>query len=315
MALNRLRVLTYHRVLEPDAIEPYFPQLVSAYPSDFEQQISWLSRNYEVIDIDSVLSVLESGKKLPRRAVLVTFDDGYPDFAETAWPILKAYGVPATLFVPTNYPGDSCKAFWWDELYASLAATTNGHVSVDPFPEMPLTTLDERRATAAAFCAYVKTLTHSDAMDWLERVRASLGNPETDLVSTLNWSELRGLVADGVAVGAHSRTHALLTSVPRDELHSEIAGSRADVERELGGAPPIFCYPAGAYDRQVVAATEKAGIKLAFTTKAGHNIIGRSDVLALRRLNVTLRTTMNIFRLKLSVPGGYADRVRKEIFH
>lgn len=312
--MNRLRVLTYHRILAREAISPYFPQVVSAYPDEFEKQIAWLSRHYTPVDTLTVLEALESRARLPKRAVLVTFDDGYPDFGETAWPILKAHGVPATLFVPTDYPSETTRPFWWDELSARLVGTTQTRLTIDPIGNLPLEDDEDRRVASARICAHAKTLPHQDAMRWLGEVSRELGgNPE--LVSTMNWDEIRALAADGVTIGAHSRSHALLTALPPEALGNEIAGSREDLDRELGSSLPIFCYPAGAWNDEVEKAAENAGIRLAFTTQTGHNDLDRTRPLALRRLNITPRTTQRIFRLKLSVAGGFADRVRKRVFH
>jgi peptidoglycan/xylan/chitin deacetylase (PgdA/CDA1 family) len=313
--MNRLRVLTYHRILAPEEIPPYFPQLVSAYPDEFERQMTWLAKHYAVVDIPMVLEAIERKTRLPRGAVLVTFDDGYPDFQTTAWPILKAHKLPATLFIPTNYPAQPSTPFWWDELHAKMRATTQPRLSLSPSIDLPLETERSRRHATAVICARAKTMPHRDAMQWVEEIGRRLEAPAGNLRSTMDWDQLRGLAADGVTLAAHSRSHALLTALPEDQLHDEIAGSKADLEREIGACLPVFCYPAGACNRNVEAAAQRAGMRLAFTTETGHNDLDADRLLALRRLNVTPRTTLNILKVKLSVFGAIADRVRKRVFH
>lgn len=311
--MNRLRVLTYHRIASPVAIRPYDPKLVSATPEDFERQMAWLSAHYSVIDLDGLLDAIDRKTRLPRKAVLITFDDAYPDFRTTAWPILKAWRLPATLFVPTAYPDRPHTPFWWDELNARFARSERTQVTIEPFGPLSLETERDRLKALGDIRAHVKTLNHRDAMTWLEEIYSELETEQPDITSTMTWDELRSLSAEGVSIAAHSRSHPLLTRIPPEALDDEIAGARADVEREIGRAPPVFCYPAGACNRSVEDAAQRAGMRLAFTTRTGHNDLDRCRPLALRRLNVTPRTTLNVLRIKLSVPGAYADRLRKRL--
>jgi peptidoglycan/xylan/chitin deacetylase (PgdA/CDA1 family) len=66
---------------------------VSATPKDFVWQMNHLARHYQVIGMPQLLNTLENRSHLPKRAVLITFDDAYADFAETAWPVLKRFGL------------------------------------------------------------------------------------------------------------------------------------------------------------------------------------------------------------------------------
>src|SRR5512138_1997070 len=100
-----LRVLTYHRVADPHATPWLNPALVSALPAVFEQQMAYVSRRYAAVSLEEVIDAAVRRIRLPRRAVLITFDDAYRDFGEIAWPILRRHRLPATLFVPTAYPG------------------------------------------------------------------------------------------------------------------------------------------------------------------------------------------------------------------
>ena len=79
-----------------------------------------LARDYYVASMDEALEAVVKNRPLPARAVLLTFDDAYRDFAVNAWPTLKQYGLPATLFVPTAYAGSQPQEFWWDRLYRAL---------------------------------------------------------------------------------------------------------------------------------------------------------------------------------------------------
>lgn len=270
-----------------------------------------VARHYEVVPIEDVLQVLDDGPRLPRRAVLLTFDDGYTDFAEYAWPILKKYGLPATLFVPTAYPDRPERSFWWDRVFSAVTRTKLQSASIAPFGPLALTSTAARRGTARRLFDYLKDIPQADAMALVDRIYDSLGGDEVPLPSVLGWNELRRLARDGVTLAAHSRNHPLLTAVGTEEARVEIRGSQRDLERETGRALPVFCYPAGAFDERIVEIARAEGIRLAFTTLDGHNKIGRTNPLALYRTAITPRTTLPIFRLRLFRAVSYLDRWRK----
>jgi peptidoglycan/xylan/chitin deacetylase (PgdA/CDA1 family) len=118
-----LRVLTYHRIAGPDSTLGLDPTLISATPTDFERQVRYLADRFQVVTLPEVLHAFRTGTSLPSNAVLVTFDDAYADFGAIAWPILKHYRLPATLFVPTAYPDHPQRLFWWDRLYRAIASS------------------------------------------------------------------------------------------------------------------------------------------------------------------------------------------------
>src|SRR5688572_8302859 len=100
---NLLRALMYHRVADAADRPDLATSLISATPADFRAQMEHLVAHYRPVSAHEVLDSFELGRALPPRSVLVTFDDGYRDFAEHAWPILKHLGIPVVLFVPTAY--------------------------------------------------------------------------------------------------------------------------------------------------------------------------------------------------------------------
>jgi len=115
-----LRVLTYHRIDEPDARPELDPALISATPETFDEQMEYVASRYRVVSMPELLEARRSGAMLPPRSVMVTVDDAYCDFESHAWPILKKYRIPVTLFVPTGYPDRPDRAFWWDRLHQAV---------------------------------------------------------------------------------------------------------------------------------------------------------------------------------------------------
>lgn len=294
-----LRVLTYHRVDEP-ADRPWLdPSLISATPEVFDEQMRYLSTHHTIVTIADIIAALETrnGNDLPERAVAVTFDDGYFDFEEHAWPILKQYRIPVTLFVPTAYPDQPERTFWWDDLYHAIQSTPREDSLNSPIGLLPLSNTS-RNQTYKRLKVYLKTLKHADAISTVKQICKELGvQPTTNCI--LGWDSLRKLANEGVTLGAHTRTHPLMNRVTLKEALNEVLGSSHDLERELGSTLPIFAYPSGEFSDEVAIMLAREGFKLAFTTSRGINNIKHIDPLRMRRINVGGKTTLPILRAQL----------------
>lgn len=306
----KLRVLTYHRIGDPGDRPDLDPGLVSATAPAFERQMRHLARHYEVVGLERAVAALRGEAELPRRAVLLTFDDAYRDFGEVAWPVLRRLGLPATLFVPTGYPDRPDRSFWWDRLHRSFSAASAERIRI-ALGRGPITA--PREAPGRAFGRLrtrLKELPHEEAMAEVDRLCRELGEEPPSESEVLGWDELRELEDDGVTIGSHARSHALLTRIDRREARCEVAGARRDLDRELGRPPAAFCYPAGHHDETVVQLVREAGYETAFTTVAGHNRPG-GDPFRLRRTVITRRTSLPILALRLQGWFGPLDRWRK----
>lgn len=305
-----LRVLTYHRVAPLREDTRLDPRLISATPEVFARQMAHLAKYYEVVSAETVLNSLETGVPLPRRAVMITFDDSYRDFGEIAWPILQRYRLPVTLFVPTAYPGNPHRAFWWDRLYCALCHSSQPELTGTPVGALPLGTREQRLMSLRRLQAHVKSIPHREAMQLVEEVCDGLPGVQPPLRTVLDWDELRKLAREGVTVASHTRTHPILTQLSREQIREEAEGSRQDLERELGAVLPLFCYPNGSHDDVVANIIREAGYEIAFTGLDGHNELGSTDPLRLRRTNITRRTSPAIFRLRLLRLFTYLDAWR-----
>lgn len=295
--LGTFSVLMYHRIGRRERACTLDPRLVSTTPEGFEAQVAYLARRTNVLSLDTLREVRCGRAQLLPRSVLVTFDDGYRDFAEVAWPILRRYDLPATLFVPTAYPGRPERAFWWDRLHAALRTTALTSLRL-PSVTLPLRTAAERRDALLWVTREMHALDHERAIDLVDAVEAALDVPPAR-GCVLTWDELRTLVRDGLSVAPHTRTHPLLHRLDLDALDEEVLGSAADVERELDVPAYAFAYPGGFTSDAAVEAVHRAGFDLAFTTRRGRNVADEVDWLRLRRINVGARTSVSALRLQL----------------
>lgn len=294
-----LRILAYHRVAELRNTPTVDSRSVGATPEVFAQQMEHLARFYRVVSMHEVLEAVEEGRSLPKRAVLITFDDAYADFAEIAWPILKQLCLPATMFVPTAYPDQPERAFWSDRLYQAFAATSRTEINVSPLGQLPLLTLDQRRKNLRAIQDHLTRIPHHEAMRLVDSLSAELGPNCVQGGSVLTWEKLRELSSEGLTLGSHTRTHTIMTQTTPEQMREEVQGSQEDLQREIGACLPIFCYPNGNHNDAAVSVLREQGIRLAFTTLSGPNELGSVDPLRMHRTVIMPRTTPTIFWLRL----------------
>jgi len=315
--LPSLRVLTYHRILRGSEATRCNPSVISATPEDFERQMRHVARRYTVVSASQVRDAFVSGCSLPARAVLITFDDACRDFKDTAWPILKTLDLSVTVFVPTAYP-DSHLAFWWDRLYRAISTTCRQHIAHHSLGILSLADAEAKRHALKTLQDYLKTVPHADALRAVDDLCGLLTCPEQSHVATaapppsadvLTWRELRELSADGVTIGAHTRTHPALTQLTVEAARAEIAGSRDDVTRQIGRVPFAFAYPFGDHNDTVAALVLEAGFAWAVTCLDGHNRRA-VDPFRLQRINITPRTTALVLGVRLTAPGEALDRWR-----
>ena len=312
-----LRILAYHRVAKLRDTPAVDSRSVSATPGGFAQQMEHLVRFYRVVSMPEVLEAVEKGRPLPKRAVLITFDDAYADFAEIAWPILKQFRLHATMFVPTAYSNQPERAFWWDRLYQAFAATSRTKINVSPLGHLPLLPPDQKRRSLRAIQNHVTTIPHCEAMRLVDSLCAELGPSCVQGGSVLTWKQLRELAREGLTLGSHTRTHTTMTQVTPERMRKEVQGSQEDLQREIGACLPIFCYPNGNHNDTVVSVLREQGIRLAFTTLSGPNKLDSLDPLRLRRTVIMPRTTPAIFCLRLLRLGiqldAWRDRKQKGV--
>lgn len=307
---SRLRVLGYHRVIDPADPSDPDPGVVSATPRNFERQMRHLATWYRVVSMEHVLAAQRGERVLPHNAVLLTFDDACRDFAEVAWPILRRYELPATVFVPTAYAVGPRPSFWWDRLYRAFRRTTHRAVDVPGLHAFSLAGAPARHVALRAVQRHIKSIPHHKATELVDVLCRQLEVEDNAAAPVLDWAELRALAAGGVTLVAHTRSHPALTQLDDAELRTEVAGSLHDLAQETGSTLPVFCYPYGIHDDRVVRVLRALGVELAFTCEDGHNRLPAQDALRCRRTMVTRRTSPMIFALRLQSAVTYFDRWR-----
>jgi len=281
-------VLMYHRIADV-SIDP---RGIAVSPMHFAQQLEVIHQTCHPMRLLDLVEAIRERHTLPKRSVVITFDDAYVDFARQAYPLLEQCEIPATVFVTTGYV-DSSHNFWWLELDRLLLEIDHLPPSLrvrrrDRSYEWPTCGPEERQVARQVFDALLKRVPPDEQLEIVASMRrwANLEDGEIDGLRALSSEELCQLTRGGlVEFGAHSVSHADLSALDREDQRGEILCSRQRLETILGGSVPTFAYPYGLFSPETVELVEAAGFKAAFAAMPGCVKAG-ADLFRLPRFGV-----------------------------
>ena len=279
-------VLGYHRIGRPgDGVHDV--RLWSATADDFAEQVRFLTRQVEIVSGDELPEALGSRRG---RRVALTFDDGYRDNYDTAYPVLRSHGVPAVFFVATGFL-DRPRVAWWDEIAWMVRSSRRPVLEPGAWLTAPLACdRPGRDAAIRTLGAIYVRLPAERAGPFLEWLASATGSGRADAAAAastwMTWDMVREMRAAGMAFGAHTVDHPVLARCSVERQRREIAGSVARLHDELGQPPTLFSYPIGApgtFDARTRACLREAGITHAFSLSGGYQRPGALDPLDIPR--------------------------------
>lgn len=275
-------VLMYHRIgTTPDGLRGLEVAL-------FRSHMEWLRNHCTPIAPEELRSYAAAP---PRRrpAVLVTFDDGYRDYRELAYPVLAELGIPALVFLATAYIDDPVRLFWWDALRRAVDLARSPEVELvwQRGTTLPLRSPADRGRFLRLVKAQLKALPDGEKEarlhELLGRMGVALEALRTDR-RMMTWDDVRAASAL-TRWGGHTDTHPILSQVDAARVEAEVRTCRERILAETGIAPRYFAYPNGRvedFDETTRAALRRHGFDVAFSTIAGVNG-PHTDWLAVRR--------------------------------
>lgn len=276
------RILVYHR-FGPKGLDAEL----------FEQQIREIRAGFEVVPLSRLTRSLAQDEPLAPQTIAITVDDGYDDFYRYAYPVLKHYGLPATMYVVSDFI-DQKIWLWPDKIAFILANTRHTEFAFGPGREQqtyPLAVSDGRHRAWNDIADHCLTLPDRDKHVFLGQLAADLGVTLMDRPSpeyaALTWDNMREMRANGIDFGSHTCTHPKLTKLRPAELDRELQGSKSRIEAMIEAPVESFCYPNGSrsdFDVQVQERVRHAGYQNA--TVGFHDSHLVDDLYALRRYGI-----------------------------
>jgi len=270
---NRFYIIPYHMIVdEPNGFYPETSTHV------FEKQIVHLAKNYKIISLDEIVERVKNKRSL-RRCVVITFDDGFRDNYEIAYPILRKYNVPATIFLTTGYI-ENGTAPWFIKLRYIFMKTERTHLQLShkgTTISLPMRTRKEKFAASDKAMAYLKCCNDRDRLPILDILCEKLGVSTFEGLNNLmlTWDQIREMAENGIYFGAHTVTHPILSQTSLRIAEREIQESKKTIEEKIGKPVSSFAYPFGKksqYNADIFPILQNLGFECAVTTNVAPNI-------------------------------------------
>lgn len=266
-----------------------------------------LSRRHPVVPLQDLVAA--AYRPTAGTPVAITFDDGYSNNYEVAYPILQRLGIPATVFVVTRYI-ESGSIFWVDRFAWHVKRFAGQQFSVPADLGGGTLFLTSPKAIRDALAYLQRRLEGMDG-DAREAILDRLGVPRTTCYTPLNWKQLAEMQHAGVTVGAHSHSHSSLQAIPRAMMVREITLSKRLIAERLGTPPRLFAYPFGRAGRREAEGVRSAGFAAAMTTEATWYPAGSNRLFVPRLLVGNWDAPVLEARIeRLSAPPGVVARLK-----
>ena len=291
-------VLMYHRIGKGEKIFSNLDQSV------FRAQMRWLRDNCHVIAPEDLMRSVHHGR-CSKPPVLVTFDDGYRDYHDNAYPVLKDLEIPALVFLATAFI-DNGRLIWTDLVHWAVYSTNRSSVTLPWDPDRVLTLAHDhdRDALVSACKTNLKSVPDSERQRLLSKLLKALDVNSDPLVERqmLNWDEVRATM-DLTRYGGHTHTHPIMSQLDSSRLETEIVTCRDRISVETGVMPRYFAYPNGRaadFNDEAKTLLKLHGFDMAFTTIEGVNGAA-TDWMEIRRTPTSARTVADFAWLVVAI--------------
>jgi peptidoglycan/xylan/chitin deacetylase (PgdA/CDA1 family) len=282
-------ILMYHRVAELE-IDPWS---LSVTPPHFAEHLEVLQKHYQPLSLPQLVEALRENK-LPDRAVVVTFDDGYADNFYNAKPLLEKYNIPATFFISTGAIGQN-REFWWDELERlllqprklpkKLSLNIDGNIYQWNLDQATNYTEQDYRRDRTCKAWEAKPGSRMSFYYSIWQILRPLLDKERQRIldEILEWAvaepipraayrslspEELSALAEGqlVEIAAHTVTHPFLSAQSTALQQDEIKQSKIDLEQVINRPVTSFSYPFGDRTVETIELTKTSGFNCACST-------------------------------------------------
>jgi peptidoglycan/xylan/chitin deacetylase (PgdA/CDA1 family) len=291
---ERLLVLCYHGVSLGD--EHLWNPRLHVTPELFESRMQMLADGgYNVLPLEEALVRLHAGS-LPKKAVSITFDDGYANFALRAYPVLERFGFHATLYLTTYYVLFNRPIFnlivpymLWHCRYRPCAAGPELGWAQEP----DLTTAQGRADAwgAVSSLADLRALSGAAKDELAAEVAAHLGLDYSAIragrvLALLTPDEVARISGSGVSIEMHTHRHR--TPLDTGLFKREILDNRRHIQEMTGRRPAHFCYPSGVNRPAMLSILDQCGVRSATTCIPGLGSASTNPLLLPRFLDMQM---------------------------
>lgn len=280
---NQPKVLVYHRFSET-------PKSGYCTPKSFEQQLQYICRYYNVVSMSELAEQYYDKRNLAPNTIAITVDDGYEDFYNIAYPLLKKYKLPATLYVATGFIENKLW-LWPDQVTYILnhAEKQRAEFTYDEQITLPAINTTDSKSNDWQYLIdrlleVSDTTKHLIIKQLAETWGVILPTQAPDECKPSTPQHLLEMANNRIEIGGHTVTHPSLGRVDDVQAKVEITESKKYIDDLLGISARSFCYPNGTefdYNETTKHITEQAGYSCAVTAYADNQ--GLNHRFAIRR--------------------------------
>lgn len=289
-------IIMYHRILPGKKAKRGVQAGMYVKPETFRIHLEFLKKRFHLVPISTLLSdnIKTPGNTNDKPCCVLTFDDGWSDFYRYAYPILREYQVPATVFLPTDFIGTK-KWFWTDRLAHILLEKLRTKKILACSPANHITkklmklsgSFESRLETSIGILKDLRIEDIEEILSELSELWDISSKPEER--AFLSWDEVREMGETGlISFGSHTAGHPILTTLKPQEIKEELIRSKEKLIAEGVVDDPAlipFCYPNGNHTKQIADMVKETGYNLAVTTKNGWNSF-KAEPFTLKRVGI-----------------------------
>jgi peptidoglycan/xylan/chitin deacetylase (PgdA/CDA1 family) len=309
-------ILTYHRVLPAHDLTAQWIQPGMYVETDvFERHMLFLLDQFKVISLHELLERWNTGDwDRQARYCVVTFDDGWLDNYLYAYPILRKLGIPATIFLPTDFVGTR-EWFWPEKVAYCVKELTQSEEASAKGGAILKEVLGIDVDTTRLSC--VSEDTRRDFADQvIERCKGHNPKIVSELIDTLSsaltialphercivdWNEVGAMAQHRISFGSHSCSHRILTHLSAPDVKTELEESQEVLKARSNNYVPVFCYPNGDNTAQIQTMVKECGYQAAVGVLPGVEGSNPDRLFELRRISIhnDMTRTVPLYAMRL----------------
>lgn len=300
---NKSIILLYHGVCDDgfDLLKGYDERYISK--SVFRQQLQYLQRKgYSFVSLTELADIINNKGKSGKKVVL-TFDDGFRNVIENAYPVMREYYAKGCFYLVSDLIGTS-QLLWTDRIETVVRSQKKGPYTFIFKGENITYVLTDRKSYEYAMRdikAKLRTISNTERLEHLKQFNDITACTILEEFHLSSWEEIKKLDPGVMEIGSHTRTHPNCTSITSDkELEEEIYRSKNDIEANAGRQVRHFCYPAGSYDERVIEKVKTSGYQSGVTIRYGFND-KNTDLFTLKRIE----GISSLLQFKAFTSGSY----------
>ena len=261
-----------------------------------------------------LINYLYNNISLPPQAVMVTFDDGFDDNYYYAYPILKKYAVPATMFISTSYIGQD-EPIWFDWLASLFLAGSMNSIDIPLLKKIYIKgNYLDNYANFHDLIKIIREIGNENRLEILSQLRddysAYMSHIDTSESRFMNWEQIIELSKNDISIGSHTATHPIMSRLSHAEVRYELIQSKKDIETHTLINVNSFSYPTGqtsSFTDGVVEEVINAGYKVAYTYIHAVNKLPIKNFYKIKRLHIENEAHNSYFNSMMMFPAVFKD--------